>query len=122
VNICQSYKQEPGCLVQFLRLLVERCPGAQSATGNTCHHRPRGGPGQKGLKIFEDRTCTSEDDRGQTNTQTDTLITTGPILRNDKIESQESTKYLLTQGNGYAQKDRPTQDTHFNYRQKLALN
>jgi len=68
------------------------------------------------------RTCSSKDDRGQTNTQTDTLITTGPILRNDNIESQESTKYLSTQGNAYAQKDRPTQDTHFNYRQKLALN
>ena len=30
VNIWQSYKQERGCLVQFLRLLAVCWPGAQS--------------------------------------------------------------------------------------------
>ena len=31
VNIWQSYKQERGCLVHFLRLLAACWPGAQSA-------------------------------------------------------------------------------------------
>jgi len=35
VNIWQSYKQERGCLVHFLRLLAVWWPGAQSALHKT---------------------------------------------------------------------------------------